>query len=124
MANDDDFDNPPPRRRDFDGDQYSQSRRRDGERRDSERGDYDDGAPQPPRKGPFGPLDKMFMDTSMVILVLFGLCCGWIAMILAIICVATAKQPEARSKATTVLVISAIMVVVSFVLRFTSAILG
>ena len=38
----------------------------------------------------------MFLDTNMVFLVLFGICCGGIALILSIIELAIGQDPEAN----------------------------
>lgn len=75
--------------------------------------DYDD---RP--KEQLGPLDKMFRDTNIVILVLFGLCCNGIALILGIIGLVTAKDPKAKSNATIVTIIGGIMTVVGTGVRF------
>ena len=78
--------------------------------------DFDDDRParrddddRPARGGQLGPLDKMFRDTNIVILILFSLCCGLIAFILSLIGVLTAKDPKAKSNATLVLIISGIV---------------
>jgi hypothetical protein len=76
--------------------------------------DYDDR----PREQ-LGPLDKTFRDTNIVVLVLFGVCCGMIAAILGLVGVLTAKDPKAKSNATIVLIVGGIMVVLSIVLRLT-----
>jgi uncharacterized membrane protein len=55
-----------------------------------------------------GWLDQQFRDTHVIILVLFSLCCGWIALIFGIVGVATCKDPTARTNATIVLVVSGI----------------
>ena len=67
------------------------------------------------RGGEKGPLDGMFRDTSMPVLVIFAICCGGIALILSIIAFATAKDPEAKSKAQTVMIISIIMSVIGVI---------
>lgn len=67
-----------------------------------------------------GPLDKTFRDTNIVILILFALCCGFIAMVLSIIGVATAKDEKAKQNAIICLVISAIsggLSTLSFILQ-------
>lgn len=75
------------------------------------RRDDDDDAP------PLGPLDKMFRDTNIVILVIFGICCNGIALILGLIGVFTAKDPKAKSNATIVAVIGGIVAVIGFIVR-------
>jgi uncharacterized membrane protein len=56
-----------------------------------------------------GWMDKQFSQTSMVVLVIFALCCGIIALIFGLIGVATCKDPVAKKNATIVLVIGLIM---------------
>ena len=94
----------------------------DRPRRERERDNYDDD-PRP-RSNEYGPLDKMFLDTAFPLLIVFGLCCGMIALVLSIICLATAKQPEAKSKATTVAIISGVMIVVGNVFYFVVGVFG
>lgn len=100
---------------------------------DEEQDDYDDAPRKKSRRrddddrpdgGEFGPLDKLFMDTAFPILILFGICCGMIALILAIICFATAKQPEAKSRALTVMICSGIITVLSIAINFASIFFG
>ena len=69
----------------------------------------DDDDDLPVRKREMGPLDGMFRDTSMVVLVLFACCCNGIALILGIIALATAKDPTAKSNALTVTIIAGIV---------------
>ena len=76
--------------------------------------DYDRPRRRPQRAG----LDGMFLDTNMFFLVLFGLCCGVVAIVLSIVELATGKDPEAKQRATTVLVISIVMAVVATALQF------
>jgi hypothetical protein len=71
-----------------------------------------------------GPLDKMFRDTNIVILILFGLCCNGIAFILGLIGLLTAKDPKAKSNALIVTIIGAVMGGVGVVLQFTGALAG
>lgn len=73
---------------------------------------------------PLGPLDKMYRDTNIVVLVLFGLCCGVIAFVLSLVAYLTGKDPQAKSKAMTVLIISAIMSVIGIALNLTGALMG
>ncbi len=92
--------------------------------RERERDDYDDD-PRPRRRRPeYGPLDKMFLDTAFPLLILFGFCCGMIALILSIVCLATSKHPEAKSRATTVAILSGIMIVFYNVLYFVAGVFG
>ena len=71
--------------------------------------DDDDVDDLPVRKKEMGPLDGMFKDTSMVILVIFACCCNGIALILGIIALVTAKDPTAKSNAMTVTIIAGIV---------------
>jgi uncharacterized membrane protein len=65
----------------------------------------DDDSPAPAQ---LGPLDKTFRDTNMVVLILFGVCCGFIALILGAIGFFTAKDPKAKSNAMIVMIIGGI----------------
>ena len=62
--------------------------------------------------GSSGPLDSLFAKTNVVVLVLFGICCGQIAFILSLICMVTAKDPVAKKNATITLIASVILHVV------------
>jgi hypothetical protein len=53
-------------------------------------------------------LDQQFRNTSIVILVLFALCCGEISLIFGILGVCLCTDRTARTNATIVLVISAV----------------
>lgn len=87
--------------------------------RDDDRDDRDDDRPRRRRdddyddrpKEQLGPLDKMFRDTNMVILVLFGICCNTIALILGIVCLVTAKDEKAKSNALIVTIVGAVSTV-------------
>ena len=83
----DDDDDPPPRRRsrDDDDDDGPRIRKRSG--------------------GEMGPLDGMYRDTNIVILVIFGLCCGLISLVMSLIALVTAKDPKAKSNAMTCLIV-------------------
>jgi hypothetical protein len=93
-----------PRRRDDDDEPDDRPRRR--RRRDD---DYDD-VPDI-RKRELSGFDGMFANTSMVALILFGLCCGDIALILGIIGLIICKDDTAKQNALIVTVISAVRVV-------------
>lgn len=75
-------------------------------------------------KGQQGPLDSLFISTSMVVLVLFAICCGQIALVMSAVCMFTAKDPVAKSKATTTLIIAVGLHAVAFVGYFSLMILG
>ena len=59
----------------------------------------------------------MFADTNTIILVLFALCCGIIALVLALVCYFTAKDPKAKSNAMLVIAIDVAWVIVVFILN-------
>lgn len=67
--------------------------------------------------GELGPLDKMYRDTNVVILVLFGICCGIIAFVLSLVCFLTAKDPTAKSNAKLVMIVGIIMFVIGIALN-------
>lgn len=69
----------------------------------------DDDLARPASSGDMGPLDKMFRDTNIVILILFSICCNGIALILGLICYLTAKDPKAKSNALVVSIIGGII---------------
>ena len=95
------------------------ARDRDDEPRDDDKDDAprsrrrrdDDDAP------PLGPLDKMFRDTNIAILVIFGLCCNGIALILGLVGVFTAKDPVAKKNATIVASIGGVVTVIVIIVR-------
>ena len=64
--------------------------------------------PLPPRDQLTG-MDGLFAKTNIVLLILFGFCCGYIALILGIVGLVTCKDPRAKQNAMIVTVISAIM---------------
>jgi hypothetical protein len=68
--------------------------------------------------GDLGPLDKMYRDTNIVILIIFSLCCGIIAFILNLIGFVTAKDPTAKKNAKLALFVNIGAVVVIFLFYF------
>jgi hypothetical protein len=62
----------------------------------------------PPRESLTG-MDGLFGKTNMIVLILFGLCCGYIALILGIVGLVTCKDPRAKQNALIVTIIAAIM---------------
>lgn len=87
--------------------------------------DDDDDAPRIKKsRKDRGFFDKTFADTSIVVLILFGFCCGWVALILAIIGVVTCQDEKARRNATIVLVVSIVMVILSFIFGFMQGMMG
>ena len=107
-------DDPPPRRR---GDDEVPPRRR----RDAD-DDYDDVAERIRRRpAKLTGMDGMFGNTSMVALILFGFCCGDIALILGIIGLCICKDEIARRNALIVTCISAVRVAVAVVFVIANA---
>jgi len=100
-------------------DDYDNPREEEGRRRRPPDEEFEDDEDQPRRRRPKrGGLDGMFLDTNMFVLVLFGLCCGVIALVLSIVELSIGKDPEAKQRATTVLIISAVMMVIGIGLQF------
>src|SRR4051812_40589013 len=62
-------------------------------------------------------MDAFFGNTSTPVLVLFGICCGCIALILSIIGLATCKDETARSNAKLVLIVCLVSQAVGIVIR-------
>jgi hypothetical protein len=91
-------------------------------RRRRRRDDDDDDSPAS-RSGDLGPLDKMYRDTNIVVLILFGCCCGFIALILSLVCYFTAKDEKAKSNALLVIIISAVLTVISIVANVAQVVL-
>jgi hypothetical protein len=87
-------------------------------RRRRRRRDDDDDYPES-RSRDLGPLDKMYRDTNIVILVIFGCCCGVIAFILSLICYLTARDEKAKSNSLIVIIISAVMIVLGIIAQVT-----
>ncbi len=56
-------------------------------------------------------LDRQFSQTSIVLLVIFPLCCGWLALVFGIIGVVACQHPKARQNAWIVLVISIVWII-------------
>ena len=69
--------------------------------------------------GAAGPLDGMYRDTNIVVLILFGCCCGIIAFVLSLVAYITAKDSKAKSNAMIVLIISGVMVVLNIIAAVT-----
>ena len=71
-----------------------------------------------------GPFDKMYRDTNIAILILFGVCCNWIAFIFSLIAFLTAKDPTAKSNAKLVMIVAAVAFVVLFGLQMAGVLGG
>lgn len=85
-------------------------------RYDDDDDDLDDDDDRPRRRPPeMGWLDQQFTNTNIVILILFSLCCGQIALIFGILGVLMCKNKTARTNATIVLVISGVSFCLSIV---------
>jgi uncharacterized membrane protein len=87
------------------------------------RDDFDDDRPVR-SGGQLGPLDKMYRDTNIVVLILFGVCCGLIAFILSLVAMLTAKDPKAKSNARLVVIISGLLTVISVVAQIVLGVMG
>ena len=57
---------------------------------------------------PLTGLDKLFLNTNIVLLILFGVCCNFIAFILGLIGVLTCTDPRAKQNALIVTIIGAL----------------
>src|SRR5437870_1356185 len=105
---DDNEDRPRRRRRPApEEDDYDDEAPRRRERREQETEDNDE-LPRPRRKkkrrpayhnGGSGPFDSMFANTSPVVLVLFAILCGGIALILALLELVTGSSGEGKRNA-------------------------
>jgi hypothetical protein len=62
-------------------------------------------------------LDQQFADTSIVLLVLFPMCCGLVALVFGIVGVAACQEPKARRNALIVLIISVAWIAIAFVVQ-------
>ena len=60
----------------------------------------------------------------VAVLVIFGLCCGWIAMIFGLVGVITCKHPQARQNAVIVLIVSGVSIFLNIVYLIASGGLG
>jgi hypothetical protein len=65
------------------------------------------------RRSPPSGMDGFFLNTNMFVLVLFGFCCGLIALIVGIVGLAVCKDPDAKQRALVVTIIAAIMSVLN-----------
>jgi len=109
-----------PRRNDDDEDEMEEEeqrpRRKKSRRRDDDDEDDDDRPRRKRKSSDRSFLDSTFADTSIVILILFGLCCGMVAVVLSIVALITCKDETARRNAVIVLIGSAIAAVVQTIL--------
>src|SRR5262249_13889720 len=102
----DDSGSPPQRRRDED---YERDPRdRYGDDLDVSR----------PRRSELGWLDRQFLDTSIVVLVIFSLCCGIIAFAFGLAGFIACKDPEAKQKAMITMIVGGVMAAIGVAIRF------
>lgn len=73
-----------------------------------------------PNLAELGFWDRQFIQTHMAIIVLVAICCGCPGLIIAIIGTATCQTEEGKRKARTMLIVSLVMVVISFILNLLS----
>ena len=57
-------------------------------------------------------IDGMFAKTNIVLLILFGFCCGQIALILGIVGLVACKDPRAKQNAMVVTIIAGVQWVI------------
>ena len=69
-------------------------------------------------------LDGMFAKTNIVLLVLFGFCCGQIALILGIVGLVACKDPRAKQNALIVTLVAALPSIIYVVGSFMGGIFG
>ena len=120
MPDNEDITNAPsPDRPDDEGDITDRPRRRRRRRRDDDDDPYYRERDISLRKRSW--IEKELINTNIVILVLFGLCCGGIALIVGIIGLITSQDPEAKQKALVLTIISGIMVALGVGFRILSA---
>jgi hypothetical protein len=101
---DDDDDDRPRRRRDDDDDDDDDRPRRRRRRDDDDDDDYPN-----VRKKKLTGMDGMFANTNIVMLILFGFCCGYISLTLGIVGLCVCKNEKARTNAMIVTIIAGIM---------------
>lgn len=82
---------------------------------------YDDYEPRPVQ---LGPLDKTFRDTNIIVLIIFSVCCGLIALAIGLVGLLTAKDPKAKSNAMLVVIISGILSAVGIAMQFLGIMAG
>jgi len=85
-------------------------------RRDDRDDDYDDDPRSRPVRQLTG-LDKTFAETNVVVLVLFGLCCGGIAFILGVVGLVTCKDETAKKNAMITTIVGGISAALGIILN-------
>jgi hypothetical protein len=83
---------------------------REDERFD-EREDFDRRDDVDVRRSPPSGMDGFFLNTNMVVLVLFAFCCNGIALILGIVGLVVCKEQDAKQRALVVTIIGGIVTV-------------
>jgi hypothetical protein len=83
--------------------------------------DYD---PKPRSSGGQGPLDSMYRDTNIVVLILFGCCCGLIAFALSLVAYITGKDEKAKSNAMIVMIVSGVLTIAGIILQVVGGVAG
>ncbi|MFO0936073.1 MAG: hypothetical protein U0798_06100 [Gemmataceae bacterium] len=71
-----------------------------------------------------GPLDKMYRDTNIVVLIIFSICCGLIALVLNLVAFFTAKDSKAKSNAQIALIVSVVSAAAGVILGIINAMAG
>jgi hypothetical protein len=69
-------------------------------------------------------LDGLFANTNIIFLILFGVCCGFLALILGVIGLVTCTDPLAKRNALIVTILGAIFGGLGTVLSLTGGIFG
>jgi hypothetical protein len=116
MADNEDITDEPGRRRD--DDDYSDDRPRRRRRRDDSGDDPYESDRDRDRFRRRSWLEKELLNTNIVVIVFFALCCNgcfMLPLVFGIVGTVTCKDPEAQQKARILLIISSIVTVLSIV---------
>jgi len=106
----DDTGSPPPERR-RDEDYEGGPRDRYGDDLDVSR---------PPRRE-LGWLDRQFLDTNIVVLVIFSLCCNGIAFAIGLAGVIACQDPDAKQKAMITMIVGGVITALGIAYQFMAA---
>jgi LSD1 subclass zinc finger protein len=118
---DEDDDRPRARRRrdddddDDDDDDYRRRKRRKKKRRRTLEEEYDVERMRYFDAEPRGFLDSTFADTSIVLLVIFALCCSGIALVVSLVALLTCRDKTAKQNALIVLTIAGFVVALNVI---------
>src|SRR5262249_38218243 len=86
---------------------------------------YDDeGDDRPIQKKELSGLDAMYANTNIVVLILFSLCCGIIALVLNIIALVVCTDEKAKSNAKIGLIVSIVAVLLGCIGGIINGIIG